>query len=233
MSRDPTTSAVESALDGRDGGPESDAVTARTWKIGPTIALCNLGIAALATVIVFAVGGGVHDEETYFTALATVAKVSLPMFILVFICRPLHDAVGSSVTAWLLARRRYLGLSFASWHLMHWPILGGLMVLLGPATFWEGFREIAVPAGSVLLVITLMAATSTDGAVRFFGNRIWSTIHTLGLYTVWVWFFHVYADGLDFRGLHGYVYFGLLIAALAFRWIMAGHRLWKRFRHVD
>src|SRR5262249_1978228 len=89
-------------------------------------------------------------EET----IGILTKVSAPLFILVFVTRPLHVVVHNSTTAWMLANRRYLGLSFAAWHLMHWPILGSILALVGPAEFWAMYRSFGVPALSVLVVIT-------------------------------------------------------------------------------
>jgi len=148
--------------------------------------------------------------------------------IAAFITRPLHELVHSSVTARLLANRRYLGLSFASWHLVHWPVITGFVLILGPEEFWANFGDFVIPAGTILLVITIMAATSNDRAQRFLGMRLWSAIHTLGLYAIWSWAFTIYLGRLPGEELHNYVYLWLLIGALAFRWIMTARRVLQR-----
>jgi hypothetical protein len=112
---------------------------------------------------------------------------------------------------------------------MHWPILLTALALLGPAEFWEWFGDFAIPAGTILTVITLMAATSTDRAQRFLGMRLWSAFHTVGLYLAWAWSFRIYLQRIpEFADRHDYVYLWLLVGVLAFRWIMAVRRLFKR-----
>ncbi|MDB4955138.1 MAG: putative sulfite oxidase subunit YedZ [Myxococcales bacterium] len=195
----------------------------RKPKLGPLLPIGSLVAAILICAGIFIVDG--FNIQTLLVALRSLTKVSVLVFILVFVTRPLHDLVRSSVTTWMLANRRYLGLSFAAWHLMHWPILGSLMALEGPALFWKYSKDFAIPAGCVLLVISLMAATSSNRAVRFLGKPLWSAIHTVGLYTIWVWFFRVYWLRLPKHEIHGYVNLGLLAAALTFRWAIGARRI--------
>jgi sulfoxide reductase heme-binding subunit YedZ len=163
---------------------------ARSRRIGPWLPI-------ISAVLVFAILGALiatygFTVEAFFEALRYLTKISFLIFLLAFVTRPLHDLFGNRATAWLLANRRYIGLSFAVWHLIHWPILGSMMYLLGPETFWEYFGDFAIPAGSVLLVITLLAATSNNASQRVLGKRVWSAIHTAGIYVIWGWFFRVY-----------------------------------------
>ena len=167
----------------------------------------------------------------FIEALRWLTKVSFLIFLLAFVTRPLHDVMNNRATSWLLANRRYVGLSFAVWHLIHWPILGSMMYLLGPATFWEYFGSFAIPAGSILLVITLLAATSNNASQRVLGKRLWGAIHTVGIYVIWGWFFKVYVLSKLPRVQHFedkpyiFIYITLLFATMALRLLMAARRM--------
>lgn len=196
-------------------------VASRRAKTGPYLPIVSLALVAVIVAITFAVHG--VRPPTIFELIGILTKVSVLVFILVFITRPLHALVQSSATAWLLANRRYLGLSFAAWHLVHWPLLTTLMVLVGPAKFWDMFQSIVIPAGTILLVITLMAATSNNRSRQFLGKPLWSAIHTIGIYAIWAWAFRIYMHKLKHPNVHAYVYVytGLLVAALLLRWFVA------------
>ncbi|MDB4955299.1 MAG: putative sulfite oxidase subunit YedZ [Myxococcales bacterium] len=208
--------------------PEVSA-TASGLKGGPILTLVNLGLAISSTVILLLVQG--ISIESLHEAMKLITKIGFPFFILTAIARPLHDLIGNPATRWMLGNRRYIGLSFASWHLMHWPILAGMMLVVGPVQFWDDFQDFIIPAGCVLLVITLMAATSNNRSVRFLGKPVWSAIHTIGLYVIGYWFVHVYLSRLEWnKQTYTYVYLGLIFAALAFRWVMTVTRFVKKRR---
>ena len=201
----------------------------RSRRIGPWLPI-------ISAVLVFAILGVLiakygYTMEALVEALRYLTKVSFLVFLLAFVTRPLHDLFGNRATAWLLANRRYIGLSFAVWHLIHWPILGSMMYLLGPATFWQYFGDFAIPAGSVLLVITLLAVTSNNASQRFLGKRVWGAIHTVGVYVIWGWFFKVYVLSKLPRIAafedkpYVFVYITLMFATMALRLLMAARRL--------
>ena len=208
----------------------ADAVaTRRRRRIGPLLPLASLAVTSVILVTPL-VRDGVN-VDAFLVALRILTKTSFLLFLLVFVTRPLHDLFGNRNTAWMLANRRYLGLTFAVWHLMHWPILASLLALVGPAEFWEAFSDIIVPAGGVLVVITLLAVTSNNASQRFFGKRVWGAIHTVGIYIIWVWFAKVYVlsklpEIASFSAKpYIFVYVSLLFAAMALRLIMATRRL--------
>ena len=169
---------------------EIDVPREQVRKQGRRLALANLIVANLVAAGIL-IAGGFNVETLLDGVLATLTKVGVPWFVLAMICAPLNELFHNSTTKWLYTNRRYIGLSFAAWHLMHWPILISVMVLMGPSEFWDSFAGMLPKAGSVLLVVTLMAATSTDGAVRFLGRPLWNAIHRIGLYTIWIWYLQV------------------------------------------
>lgn len=206
----------------------AESAPTKRRRIGPYLPIASLVIAAGITGALIAVNG--FEVTTFIEAIRYLTKVSFLIFLLVFVTRPLHDLFGNRATAWLLANRRYLGLSFAAWHLMHWPILGSIMGIVGPATFWELFGGFAIPAGSVLVVISILAATSSNAAQRFLGRTLWGGIHTVGIYVIWAWFGKVYVLGKLVNSPKPYifVYVTLYFAAMALRLSMAARRLAKK-----
>jgi DMSO/TMAO reductase YedYZ heme-binding membrane subunit len=200
-------------------------------KIGPLLPIASL-------VITWAILGGFlaakgFEVMSFIEALRILTKVSFLVFMLAFVARPLHDLFGNKTTAWLFANRRYIGLSFAAWHLIHWPILGGIMYILGAKTWWEWFGDFAIPAGSVLIVISILAATSNNLSQRLLGKTGWRVLHTVGVYVIWGWFFKVYVlskmPNIQHVGDKPYVfvYVAIMYAGMLLRLAMAARRLAK------
>ena len=82
------------------------------------LAWCSLGAAWLISAIILLTGG--FDVDTLLDGVLNVlTKIGIPFFILAILIRPLHQLLHTKWTAWLLANRRYVGLSFAAWHLQH------------------------------------------------------------------------------------------------------------------
>src|SRR5262245_55917811 len=71
------------------------------------------GALVLATVVLCVASGGA-SEESFHVAIRASARSSLVLFGLAFSARGL-----SRVFPWLLANRRYVGVSFAVSHFLH------------------------------------------------------------------------------------------------------------------
>jgi sulfoxide reductase heme-binding subunit YedZ len=201
----------------------------RRVRSGPKFALANLAASIIVTAIMLGIYG--LNVNALFEITRILTRIGFLLFIAAFVAHPLHDLVGTKATGWMLANRRYLGLSFAAWHLPHWPILTGFMVMLGPTTFWKYFGGFAIPAGFVLIVITLLTTTSFNRAQAFLGKKLWSVIHTVGIYIIWFWFFrvywlHVHNPRLDRP--YQTVYLVLMAAALILRLAMTVRRRMRR-----
>jgi hypothetical protein len=69
-----------------------------------------------------------------------------------------------------------------------------------------GLQLIGGAAAYVLL--TAMAATSNDAAVRALGPRAWKRLHTVGIYWIWFMFLETYAVRIA-RGQTFYMIFAL------------------------
>jgi methionine sulfoxide reductase heme-binding subunit len=201
----------------------------RRRRVGPLIPLISLPITW--SILGYLVATRGYELKTFVVALGVLTKVSFLWFVLVFITRPLHDLLHNRATAWLLANRRYLGLTFAVWHLIHWPILAAMLHIAGPAEFYRGLRHILVPATVGLVLITLLAITSNNASQRILGKQGWRALHTISIYAIWIWFARIYVFGKLLRtNQHPYifVYVGILFAAMALRLAMAVRRVLNR-----
>jgi DMSO/TMAO reductase YedYZ heme-binding membrane subunit len=196
-------------------------------RVGPVLVLVNMVMSLAIAATVLAIEG--VNPPALITCIRVLTPIGMLYFVLAFISRPLHDSVDNPVTRWLVANRRYLGLSFASWHLPHWPILAAMISFAGLSLFWDIFGYALIPATVILMMISVMAATSSDRAQRLLGTRLWSIIHLVGVYAIWFWAFQIYVNRVpDRAGVHDYIYIGLLGGALVFRWSMAVRRIARR-----
>lgn len=144
-------------------------------------------------------------EDGLRAVLRLTARTSLGLFLAAFLA--------SSIRArWLLANRRYLGVSFATSHAIHFSAILALTRVSDhgpdPATVVFG--------GLGFVLIAAMTATSFDRTAAWLGPRRWKQLHRTGLYYVWFIF------ALTFLGNVGkdpvaIFSFAALLAALAFR----------------
>lgn len=111
------------------------------------------------------------------------ARAAVPVFLVVYLARPLHRLRPSAVTRKLLKYRRQWGLAFALAMSIH---LGALLVnilVFRP----RGLGEIAAGMAAYAMIY-VMAATSNRWSVKRLG-RWWPRIHRAGLHYIWLIFF--------------------------------------------
>ncbi|MFN8544051.1 MAG: hypothetical protein U0807_07590 [Candidatus Binatia bacterium] len=152
----------------------------------PLVGWTALAVGATAAEQLAANGAG---AEGLRAVLRLTARVSLALFLLAFIAAPLRRAWRVPLTAWLLANRRYLGVSFGVSHLVH--LLAILQLTGWSAAGW--FRQAGLVVGTIgglgFVVLAAMVATSFDRTAAWLGPRAWSRLHRAGLYYLWVVFF--------------------------------------------
>lgn len=198
----------------------------RGWGLTLRIA----GILTLASLALFASAG--VSEESVRAWIRATARVSIALFLMTFVARPLHQLARGAISSWLLANRRYLGVSAAYAQLLH-----------GIAIAWL-FRSFAryepdliglIGGGLGFALYFAMALSSSDAAVAALGKRAWKALHTAGAY--WIWFVFAQTNfgsipyALEKLGLgHQVLYVGIqaaLFGALALRfgaWLHARRR---------
>lgn len=150
----------------------------RGWKI--TIAI-TLGLLVL-TGLQLAIWGS--DEEGIRVVVRSTARSSVLLFVLAFGASSLRTLWRKPASAWLLANRRYVGVSYAASHILHAVALVGLAGV--SAKFVEGLGAVTLVGGGVAYGFTVaMAATSNDAAVAALGRPRWRLLHLIGGWYIW------------------------------------------------
>jgi hypothetical protein len=161
------------------------SVNAGSWTRGPRL---TLGLAAvLVTMVAALLAAAGWTEAGLRLVIRATARTSLVLFLAAFLASTLRRRWPGAATTWLLQNRRYVGLAFATSHLLHLLAILALRDAF-PATFADVPWATVVVAGGGFVVVALLAATSSDAAVRWLGVRRWSRLHRAGLYYLWVVF---------------------------------------------
>ncbi len=151
------------------------------WRLTAVVvgALAAMSVVALAT---FGVG-----EESFRFIIRWTGRASTALFALAFGASSAFALWRTGATTWLRRNRRYVGVSFAGSQTIHLVALVGLAIV-APG-FVEGVEASTLVVGGMAFVFTfLLAATSSDAAVRALGRR-WHTLHRVGSW----WIFAVFA----------------------------------------
>ena len=148
------------------------------------------------------------------------ARISLGLFLAAFTASALVRTWPSNTARWLLANRRWLGLSFAWSHLIHLLAIFAL-VRSDSALFWTLTNPVSLTGGSITyLFIAAMAATSFNGAVRALGPHRWALLHRTGSWMIWLVFLISNAKRIPISGWYAGPCL-LLIAAAALRLLVS------------
>lgn len=188
------------------------------------------------TIVVLLVGGtlilagGGLSDETARAVIRLTARVAVVLFCAAFAASSMRVFWRSHATAWLLAQRRYVGVSAAATHGIHMVAIAAA-AWLDPQHFFvdEGrtLANSAVALGAVV-AFALMAATSFDGAVRMLGRRNWYALHWVCGYYVLIAFLGGFAPRLAESPVYA-----LPVAFTSMTWalrIAARIRIWIRRR---
>jgi hypothetical protein len=174
-------------------------------------------VIGLMVAIIFAVAG--TDEAGLRLEIRATARTSVVLFTSAFVASAAFRRWPGPASRWLLANRRYLGVSFGVSHFAH---LLGILALTG----WSVtgfFREAGLVAGVLgglgYVILAAMVATSFDATADWLGPRRWRQLHLAGAWYLWVIFFVSFAP----RAAEAPVLYGgvtvLLLAALLIRLI--------------
>ena len=186
----------------------------RGW---PIVGWAAVAVAAMIAAILAIAG---TDENGVRIVIRATARTSVVLFTAAFVASSLRRRWPGPATAWLLANRRYLGVSFAVSHFAH---LGAILALAGWSVskmVADAWPTAAILGGIAYLLVLAMVATSFDRTAAWLGPRAWQRLHTVGAYWIWTIFFVSFAPRAFTTPL--YVPFALLLAAAL------GLRLWRR-----
>ena len=158
------------------------------------------------------------DQELR-AVIRLTAFTSVVPFLLAFIASALVRLRPSAATRWLVANRRYLGLSFATSHVGHGIAIAAL-ARSTPAFLPNVQTATLVGGGLGYAFVALMAATSNDAAQRALG-RGWAPLHTTGLYYLWFIFIFTYMGPATRSAFHAAM---VLLLGLGLALRLAGRR---------
>ena len=176
---------------------------------GPRLlAAISLAIAVMGAAIALSV------EPPAAAVVRWTARTSLTLFALVYVARPAAQLWPSPTTRGLLARRKWLGLGFASSQAFH---LGAILALGWPDLAGFFSQRPPNPLGVASFVaVAAMTVTSVERVRKAMARRWWRALHLTGLHVAWVVFVGTYARrvGADPRWA---IPLGLLAALAAVR----------------
>ena len=154
----------------------------RGWNI--TILI---GLTLIAMVVAILSFGSVSEEAIRLSIRAT-ARTSVVLFLLAFGASSMWRTYPGKWAPWLMENRRYIGVSFATSHLLHLAML----IMLGvfyPHPFLDEVGLVSIIGGGLAYVfILLMTITSFDNTAAWLGSRRWFLLHSVGGYYIWLIF---------------------------------------------
>jgi methionine sulfoxide reductase heme-binding subunit len=189
------------------------------WFEGPRL----LAVAAVALFVATGASVALGDmlTERLRLAIRLTARTSLLLFLLAFTAAAVAKRWPNDWTTWQLRNRRYLGLSFATSHLLHALVLVALLNWR-PEIFWQLTQVFNVVSGSIAYAfIVMMATTSTNWTARRIGPLWWRRLHVTGSWYVWIVFMVAFGKRIPAHPEYT-VAIVMLIAAAALR--LTAHR---------
>lgn len=125
------------------------------------------------------------SNEGLRQALRATARVSLPLFALVYLASPLHRLWPSDFSRWILRHRATLGVCFGLSISVHIVLILSLFIHDSgtiPAGITDADFLIGLPG---LVLVAAMVVTSAQTIRRAMPARAWAALHRTGLHLVW------------------------------------------------
>jgi hypothetical protein len=191
------------------------------------IAAATLFNLTLAVALLLFAGSDSAGTEL---ALRTTARVSFAWFMLVFVAAPLHQLHPSRVSAWLMHRRRALGVTFGLSMSIHVGFILRLYELhtpTRPPMVTEADFFIGIPG---LVLVALLTLTSLESLKQWLGLVAWQRLHTTGIWVVWAIFFLCLVDSVGRKTtnhpiLAYYTFIAVLVFGMGLRLFAARRRV--------
>ncbi|ALC10627.1 ferric reductase-like transmembrane domain-containing protein [Sphingopyxis sp. 113P3] len=186
---------------------------------GRLLILLTAALLVMSATIIATTGSGIDGTRMLIRA---TARSSLVLFAAAFMASALLRLRPAPATRWAMRNRRWFGLAFAFSHLLH---LLAILWLFGVQADQAPPPPIStlVGGGLAYVFITLLAATSFDGAVGRLGAKNWQRLHKAGVWYIWLIFMVSYGRRAAVNP--NYIPLALLlIAAAAIRFLPARRR---------
>lgn len=123
------------------------------------------------------------------------ARISGLLFATAFVASSVQYFVKGIFGFWITANRKFLGISFGLVHLIHLFFIGALFYQFTPS---EELHILTLSGGILAYLFTItMLLTSFDGVRHKINDKTWRTLHTIGGYWIWFFFFMSYLLRVD------------------------------------
>jgi len=203
------------------GEPVVQPLTRTDRREAALIVGATLVNAGFATALLLLAGSDIAATEL---ALRTTARISFVWFTLTFIASPLQQLRPTRVSAWLLHRRRALGVIFGLSMSIHVGFILRLFALHAPARppmVTNADFLIGIPG---LVMVGLLTVTSLETLKQRLGATRWRRLHTAGIWVVWSIFFLCLVDSVGRKATdHPLLAYHAFIAVLL---LGLGLRIW-------
>lgn len=176
----------------------------------------TLSLLLITNVLVTLAILDIQDKETISVLIRSTAKFSFTLFILTFSASSLYYFWKNSFTKWLLANRRYIGVSFAISHYLHLFSLILMTLFIKFNVFEDRGVFVTVAGGIAYLFITIMTITSFDKVKKLISLKHWKRIHITGSYLLWIIFAKSYLPNA-FHSTKAIIFSVILLVVLGLR----------------
>lgn len=154
----------------------------------PIVGWTAVVVGAMCALLLVFYGTG---DEGMHAVIRHTAQTSFVLFMAAYFASSLRVFWRSDTSKWLLANRRYLGVSYAVSHTYH---LAFIVTLARTSTaFRDDISMVTIVGGGMAYVLMyLMALTSFDRTAAWLGRRNWVRLHKVGIHYNWGIFFNSY-----------------------------------------
>ena len=141
-------------------------------------------------------------------------RCALPLFVLAFTASSLAILWPSTLTRWMLANRRYIGLAFAFAMALHFGFVAYFIGSFGnPLNLRATLMDLV---GFIFLL--MMTLTSFRWGARYLSRANWRRLHKTGVYAIWSVAILIYSHGVRVgAGLTYGIFLGVLLVAWMLR----------------
>lgn len=147
---------------------------------------------AISVIVLILLG---WTEDSLRLSIRASARIAAVFFCLAFGAAPLYYFIKNEATAYLLANRRYLGVTFAVIHLIHLFTLLLLQLAFHPV--FEKAAAISLIGGGLAYFFALgMLVTSFDKFKYKLKGKSWLIFHTIGGFWIWFIFIRTYGKAM-------------------------------------
>ncbi|MFT4566522.1 MAG: N-acyl-D-amino-acid deacylase [Saprospiraceae bacterium] len=157
------------------------------------------------------------DEAGFRQQIRWSARISFALFCMAFGASALHYLFMTGFTWWLLKKRKYIGISFATIHLIHLAFLVILQYVYHPV-FDLAATTSLIGGGIAYFFVIMMLSTSFEKGRRWLSNKQWELLHMIGGYWIWSIFLTTYFKRTDTEPIY-WIPVGILVLLLVFRGI--------------